>query len=420
MNILDHRILIPKSPELVWGIVSDLSQNPLWQVDHSSITFLTTRHDGAGVRWRYSTPNGREYVVETLAWYDGLGYEYTFVDGVNYRENRGRIRLQEIAEGTVVQWTFSYQVGGLFGGMRNALVVKRQVENVMVDSLKTLWRIVNQSGVERGPEIKSLMRDAPDYEGRAQYKPRHPSAAKAEVQPDGTPGQAVIPEPAYSDDDTRPRPPVQVESPDREIVEAEREAVVDLKVEPAENTDGEPKLIASERLSEQSESAGETADRQTVIYDPPEVSVQELSITNDDVLPDLIMPPGVLPERPVITEIPSNEDKKVPVDETVTQEQILISDDIIEHLVIATIPEADVQTQEQPAAVDMARTETSEVSVFDVFGLPKPSETQEMKAIRVPETVLEITSTPLISPYSGRRGLLVLLRRKRVKVRRAE
>src|SRR6185436_5009173 len=81
MTILDHRILIPKSPEKIWEFLSDLSQNAAWQVDCKSVSLLTTKTTGSGVRWRYTTTGGRSYVAETTAWYDGLGYEYTFVDG---------------------------------------------------------------------------------------------------------------------------------------------------------------------------------------------------------------------------------------------------------------------------------------------------------------------------------------------------
>ena len=136
MNIIDHRILVPKSPELIWEYISSLDKNPTWQVECQSIALLSSRQDGAGTRWRYSNPKGHEFVIEVTAWYEGLGYEYTLVDGTSYRENKGRIRLQEIAEGTVIQWTFTYEMDGLLGGVRNAVLHKRQLENVMVDSLK--------------------------------------------------------------------------------------------------------------------------------------------------------------------------------------------------------------------------------------------------------------------------------------------
>src|SRR5262249_1121327 len=150
---------IPKSPQVVWVQISDLSKNPTWQVDCNNLSFLTSRRTGVGVRWRYSTKAEREYVVETTAWYDGLGYEYTKIHGLAFRENKGRIRLQDIPEGTIVQWTFNYDMNGLLGGVWNVLSYKRQFESVMVDSLKMLWRVFNQAGDEGAHEAKSLVRE---------------------------------------------------------------------------------------------------------------------------------------------------------------------------------------------------------------------------------------------------------------------
>ncbi len=181
MTIIDHRILIPAAPDVVWDYISDITHNPDWQVDCHDVIFLTSRREGPGVRWRYAAPNGHEYVVAVTAWYNGLGYEYYFVDGVPYRENKGRIRLQEIPEGTIVQWTFTYELSGIFGGMRNALGVSRQVDHTIAESLKTLWQKVKQSGAAARPhEAKSLMRDAPNVDARSAYQPRHPTSVEPE------------------------------------------------------------------------------------------------------------------------------------------------------------------------------------------------------------------------------------------------
>jgi uncharacterized protein YndB with AHSA1/START domain len=120
MTTLDQRILIPVDPQAVWDRISNLAANPGWQTDCRSVSFLTSLRNGAGTRWRYASAGGHEYVVEITAWYDKLGYEYRFVAGAPFQENRGRIRLQEIPEGTVVQWTFSYERGGMLGGIRDS------------------------------------------------------------------------------------------------------------------------------------------------------------------------------------------------------------------------------------------------------------------------------------------------------------
>ncbi|HYO87105.1 MAG TPA: SRPBCC family protein [Candidatus Limnocylindrales bacterium] len=184
MAIIDQRILIPARQEVVWAYVSDLFNNCQWQADCHAVSFLSTKHTGAGTRWRSTTNQGRDVVLEVTSWYNGLGYEYTYVDGGPFKENQGRVRLQEIPEGTVVQWTFSFEGGGLFGGGR----IARQVDSTMAASLKALYKQVKAFSKDQNEALvaKSLMRDAPDVEARAAYKPRHPSSLT-----DGAPAEVV-------------------------------------------------------------------------------------------------------------------------------------------------------------------------------------------------------------------------------------
>ncbi len=208
MTTIDHRILIAANPPVVWEYISNLSRNSKWQVDCKSVTFLTGKHDGPGTRWRQTTESGREYVLEITAWYNGLGYEYVFIDGPGYEENIGRIRLQEIPEGTIVQWTFTYSLPGLFGGMRDSMGTRRQIDKMIADSLRKLYLQIKAHGSSGPIEPKSLMRDAPNAEERAQYQPRHPSLPKedekAEVPPImATAGRPIIDEPPLTDDDAQ-------------------------------------------------------------------------------------------------------------------------------------------------------------------------------------------------------------------------
>ncbi len=176
MTTIDHRILIPAAPDVVWDYISDITQNPEWQVDCLDVIFLTSRREGPGDALALSAPDGGEYVdrgdrLVQRAWATNIISSMA----CPYRENKGRIRLQEIPEGTIVQWTFTYELGGVFGGMRNALGISRQVDHTIADSLKTLWQQIKQSGAAARPhEAKSLMRDAPDVDARSAYQPRHP------------------------------------------------------------------------------------------------------------------------------------------------------------------------------------------------------------------------------------------------------
>jgi len=395
MNILDHRILVPKSPQIVWEHLSDLSKNATWQVNYSSISFLTSRHSGTGVRWRYTTTNGREYVAETTAWYDGLGYEYTLVDGASFRENKGRIRLQEIPEGTIVQWTFSYDIGGLLGGVRNAISFKRQVEAVMVDSLKMLWRVLNQANDEGIREVKSILRAGLDYEARAQYKPRHPSA-KPEQPPTQRITAPVIAEPPMSDEDTRPRAPVVVDVPDKETTE------------PAFLVDFHPPVskVSSPELDVVEASQPVADEDNMVVLETPPIVTPEISLSDTaSMSPDLIKPPGILPDQPMIVDIAP----AVDTPEKSAGETLLVN-----------FEEAVEKFGEPISALDSPKPDTVEVSVFDVFGLPKPSETQEMRAVTLPDEPVRATVQSAAIGYMKppRAGLRLMLRRRRIRLRR--
>jgi len=222
MHVIDHRILVPTPPEIVWRFLSDLRRNPEWQVNCSSVSMLTLPQQppGVGTRWRATSDAGRDYIAEITAWYDRLGYEYTFVDGAPYRYSKGQIRLQDTPEGTVVQWTFQYEVGGMLGSLKNSLGKRRAIENDMIESLRSLWKVITQSApVDKDYTPKSLMRDAPDVNARQAYKPRHPTPFdQPQGGPTPTPAEEMprVPDllanmPPVEDDDTRPRPAVREE-----------------------------------------------------------------------------------------------------------------------------------------------------------------------------------------------------------------
>lgn len=413
MNILDHRILIPTSQETVWEYISDIATNPTWQVDCTNLSFVSTRHSGAGVRWRYDTTGGRSYVVEATAWYDKLGYEYTFVDGAPFRESKGRIRLQEIAEGTIVQWTFSYEMGGLLGGVRNAIATKRQIEGAMIDSLRSLWSAIQKSGKNARPhEIKSLMRDAPDYEARSHYKPRHPST-KSDTPAEPLRGPVII-EPPISDEDTRPRIPVTPAKLDTSVNEPV--FLTDLSDTPAEK------------------AVEITPVPQEVMIIPPVESIPP-AIPSVETTSEAPKQPAPTPEPtppiaavPVVGDLaPTEEDKAVPPDRAEIMREVLelsvpgiLKEDSEENLSFTTTTTSSAQGRTL-STDDVAEMDTSEVSIFDIFGLPRPSQTQEMQAISLgvdPQTATLPMPVEPVGDAPLRIGLRLTLRRKRLKIRR--
>ncbi len=402
MNVLDHRILIDnRSSAAVWQQISDISKNPAWQVDCTGISFLSSRKSGAGMRWRYTSQSKREYIVETTAWYDGVGYEYTIVDGGLYRECRGRIRLQEIAEGTIVRWTFNYEVKGVIGGLRNALNHRRALERDMIDSLKSLWRYMNQ--VESGSqefEARSLMRDAPDYEARSQYKPRHPSMIQeqASAEPSVPISPVLIDEPSIQEEDTKPHGiPPQLSPEDAPLTNLE-----------AESGD------LAEKQPEQPVSPQDQQEVEAVIA-PPVTELAELleapTVSSKPEISDIVpLPPSVPPDAPT-AEVSEAAPRLTSITDTLPGTNA------------SAVPTQSLgdRTTEQ----DIPRIDTREISVFELFGLPKPSETQEMQPVRLETQTADISALPsLIDPHAPtvvdhplRLGLRLLLRRRHAKVR---
>ena len=267
MAIIDQRILIPARQELVWSYLSDLTKNAEWQADCQSVSFVTTKHDGVGARWRSGSDRGKDAVLEVTSWYNGLGYEYIYIDGAPFNDNKCRLRLQEIPEGTVVQWTVTFEGGGMFGGGRSV----RQFDAMMAASLKQLYKQIKAFNSSEALAARSLMRDAPDVEARAAYKPRHPSSLTGEAGGPISEDAVLLPstdepavaaedaglvqvidltaEPPVAVDDTRPRPAVTDEpSPDARFAPPPERVTAD-------TTDIEPSEASAESAATPAEAA---------------------------------------------------------------------------------------------------------------------------------------------------------------------
>ena len=294
MNELDHSILISATPAAVWALVSDINQNPAWQSNCQSVVFISKQRNGKGTRWRYRNLSGKEHELEITAWYDGLGYEYRFLDG----RARGRIRLQEIAEGTTVQWNFSYVPRGRLDSVRNALRLKRLYRKRMEDSLLALQAAVKLAvGDASHFEARSLMRDSLAYDARLHYRPRHPSRVSEE---DSSSPPLPDEEPEVREDDTRPNPvfadatgdsplsrqPVEPESmPESEAAEALTSPAPELARQEPSIWD----VFGMERPEEdEAERAAQPAPQAEAAYGPPTPVVIQIA-------PDALQPghPGL-------------------------------------------------------------------------------------------------------------------------------
>ncbi len=398
MNTIDQRILIPASPDTIWSLLSDIAHNVDWQRDCKDILFLTTTTEGAGMRYRASNNAGRQYVVEITAWYDNVGYAYRIVDGLPYKENRGTIRLQEIAEGTIVQWMFEYELSGFLSGVRNAVSARRNIENGIIESLEKLWKVANSlQDQSKGQYIsKSVIREAPDVKARSSYIPRHPSKPQ-QAEENAVQQVPIIDEPPVEQDDTKPTKSV--------VAEADNMAI-DTSQPPM----NEPEFL--DGVSSQSEKPQDHATWQPPGSKPDTMQTID-PVTAEHLAdePDIAENQAPPPSFPIIAEdTPSEEPDAIPE------------------------PSFELEPIEQEP--DDIR-DTSTVSVFDLFGVPKPSESQQMPAVKLdepenipepealpPQSIQQVAQEVVQTPKQPsdeqpkRVGVRLLMRRRLINIRR--
>lgn len=365
MTVIDQRILIPAGPQVVWEVISDINHNPNWQADCQSISFLTSLRAGPGMRWRCTSPSGQEFVIETTAWYDRLGYEYTYIDGAPFRTSKGTIRLQEIAEGTIVQWTLNYEVGGVLGGMRNALGVRRHFSGVMEDSLKGLWTYLKESGKARqSHEAKSLMRDALDYEARAQYTPRHPSRlAEREARPPIVEPPAALEEPPVSDEDTRPNPALVTEPEAAETASTAAEAQPQM-AEAKPDVRGTDEWKATPAEPEMARFQRPAIPEPPMPLDTPSKPVEPVEFQPDEDIHIAPEPQAELPQTK----------SEAPLEEAPVEASPAVPP-------VAAPVETQAPASDFGPKIDTTKVDTREISIWEVFGVLSPSDTERMKAI---------------------------------------
>lgn len=377
MATIDQRILIPVSQEGVWAYLSEIGNNPSWQTDCQGISFLSSKRQGVGTRWRATDDKGHDAIYEVLSWYNGLGYEYTCIDGCNYRESRVRIRLQEIAEGTIVQWTYSFEPKGLLSGRSS-----RQLENVMAASLKSLYRQVKTANKSGQLTPRSLMQDSPDVGGRSSYQPRHAAQFDEKKHIPGTPMPVISEPPIVADDGQEFEAFVFDEPP---IVES------DTRPHPVITETGESAALKAEK---ESSAASVTLDEPDFLADVPARSEAaaldfELNVpvagTAETFVDDAIFAPPeeVQPEEPA-KPLPSQVMTEA-LDAVVVEAAPEIAPEP------AAAPQAEpeprlevikadpLETQDlpplEPALPTATPTHEGETrSIWEIFGLPKPSE----------------------------------------------
>ncbi|MCA9889193.1 MAG: SRPBCC family protein [Anaerolineae bacterium] len=370
-NTIDHAILVPAYAKTVWQHLSNMEENPSWQAGCERIAYLNSVRDQKGIRYRAFGKGRNESVIEVTAWYPGLGYEYVIVDGFDH-PNRGRIRLQEVAEGTVVQWTFNYETSGLVGGLSNSLSIKRRVNNEVIHSLQSLYQYIGQ--VAEKPDtnlIKSMMRDAPDATDRANYQPRYPSALDEPLE---RPTLEAPRSEAYARanmsiiDDEIDLPDEAEEAADAMFMRPGEHGGINIVEPPLSDADTQPNpVIQDEDLMPQASASAEAVDA------APALSAAEPEASDRYVIPRPPFEPSVV-----------TDDKRSTDEHEVTEsaETRISEADATAPTRLDKLEAASKSYQGMASSPPPGDDDTSRVSVFELFGLQKPSETQEMKAIQ--------------------------------------
>ncbi|MBI5929293.1 MAG: SRPBCC family protein [Chloroflexi bacterium] len=202
MTLIDQRILVPAPIQAVWGVIANHSQLPRWRQDCKAVSLLSTRADGVGMRRRVTPAKGKDFIEETIAWYDGVGYEYRLIDGANqFKSYTARLRLQPTPDGTIVQWTMSFETRGPLGKILGNRRRRRKLEKASAESLRQLRRYIEGMGIKVDDQYREKVgiRSSPDANSRQEY-----GAKLAQQQtPTGTP-IVEAPLPAQSSQPTQP------------------------------------------------------------------------------------------------------------------------------------------------------------------------------------------------------------------------
>ena len=395
MPLIDQRILIDAPPQMIWDFVSDPDKLTRWHTGYSGISVLTTQRTGAGTRRRCTPAGGGKDVIEEITtWVEGLGYEYRLVDGSPYRTLQGRLRLQPGPDGTTVQWTITYRPKGLFGLLRDQLSGRRRFAQMMADSLRHLRRQIDTLGVrmDEAQRAKMSIQGRLDANARAQYKRRYaPPPGLESLAPD-----EAAPEAARPDDQPAATPPAELDVP----VAAVPSFVTDLTggiVEPEIDPTADTQPRAPEDLREVI-AAQQAAEKQE------ENRAAELDITAGDTHPTpperVERPPAALPVQPPV--LPSTAPPPVAPEPAVQPEEpehARITPPhgipVVRPSLAEEVPSDESPTKPKPpreidapgppgeiGSVQHAATlppqtpihDTGEISIWEVFGVKRPSE----------------------------------------------
>lgn len=388
MSVIDQRILVIAPVEVVWLYLTDPALVSKWHRGAKQVSTLTTKLTGVGMRRRCVDTRGRAVVEEMTAWLDNIGYEYGVIDGP-YRSFKGRVRLQPVPEGVIVNWTIDYGLRGPLAGLRNLLSRRRMLRRQMADSLRALRRLIDASGVMFDPakHAKVAMQADPGIEARMARinEPTRTATTSFPARPipiigdDDLPDLTVVSQPTSiptsiptaaplaantqtvvgtsasqskaTDDDTKPRPPKGLREAIEKLDQTDNLAAYGSPTVPAS-------LVAPPRPSE--------PPTQTLV---PGVTIPPRHTSPAPVnLPEPIKPPAPVSKPPEVGKAP-------PKPEVLPDEPV-------------------PKPSTPPPPVDSI--DTGEMSIWDIFGIERPSQRNKAEL----DAVIASLQTPPPRPAS--------------------
>jgi uncharacterized membrane protein len=383
VTLIDQRILIPTPVQAVWTVVADHTLLPKWRAECKSVSVLTMRSDGRGVRRRITPLRGKDIIEETIAWYEGLGYEYQVIEGTHFKSFSARIRLQATPDGTIVQWTIAFETRGFLGKLLGNRRRKRQLERLTAENLRQLRRYIESLGVSVDDQYRQRtgIRPAPDTNSRLEYGAKLFAEEQAQIEsPDPTqpsrptsakpPGR--IPEPPLKAEDT---PNIPAVAPPSFIAEA-------LLTTPIPARPAEP-------LKEPPRAEGDTRPNIAVTPPAPATATTPAVAASDQLKAALQTgtPKANETAKPLAAQTsPVEANQKPPAAAPAAgQPRRAASEEV----------EKDLQPAAHlPSPTD--KRDTGEMSIWDVFGIPRPGVATAAPAppATLPETEVKPAAEP--------------------------
>ncbi len=403
MTVIDQRILIAASVEYVWVYLAEPAYVSKWNRRAKQMSMLTARAEGVGMRRRCVDTHGQSVVEEVTAWLPPYGYEYHVVDGP-YRSFTGRLRLQSVPDGTQIQWLVDYELRGFLSGLRNQFGHQRRLRVQLADSLRGLRRLIEASGVrlDREKQAKVAMQADPGFAARL-ARSADPTRQSGVLS---LPPEAIItvgdddlpelpPEPVVSMPTTpgmpQPAPSLPTSIPTTAPATGKTKPLNEKRPEPlVDDTKPRPPAGLREALAtiRPASAAAETpptpASGQTTVS-AALVAPRPIDPTTQTVLPmprvSAAMPanlaPAVAPPAAASSASPTPPSQSTPADLPLT---------------------ADKPIAEGAPALDTAdklekpeKHDTGEMSIWDVFGVDRPSERNKVQL----DEVIASLQTPL-------------------------